>query len=628
MKKETDVWQAVRRRPLRWALPALMLLALIVLQWQIPNWAERVEGWTVDARFRLRGERAPHAPIVVVALDEASFQTLGALRGENIRAWPRAKWAELIDRIAADQPRVIGLDVVFDTPGWDAGGDDALTTSLAEAGNVVLAAHLERSDTEAYANATLSPPLASLAQAAAGTGLANLNPDVDGAVRRTGLLYTWGGDVYPSFALLVATLFAGERIEVGQAELAHDGTLPINYCGAEGTFPTVSMIDVWQGEVAPDTFEDTIVLVGYTTQLEQDRHQIPFSDPAGIPGVEVQANAVDTLLAGDWLHRPPGWAPVALIGLLGVLAAAALNLPRSWTGVLALIGIVSVYLVAGLVLFQTVDFLLPIVPPVVAAVAVGGTSLAERVIFAERDKRRLRRRFAGVMSPERLETVLENWDSLLDDRRPQKEATILFADIRGFTRTTEALMRQGRSPEMVRFLTAYLDAMAEAVFPEGGVVYDVIGDGLMILFGLPEAAPDHALRATRAAVGMAQATEELQAVWPLRDERPFAMGIGVHCGVVVDAVIGRGRRMEYSVVGDPVNTAARIESHCKVAMEIPRPSGGDVSEYVTILLSADVYEQVRDAVFVDEDVPPFGARGKSEPLQVVRLLGLRESEEQ
>jgi adenylate cyclase len=127
---------------------------------------------------------------------------------------------------------------------------------------------------------------------------------------------------------------------------------------------------------------------------------------------------------------------------------------------------------------------------------------------------------------------------------------------------------------------------------------------------------------------MAQATEELQAVWPLRDERPFAMGIGVHCGVVVDAVIGRGRRMEYSVVGDPVNTAARIESHCKVAMEIPRPSGGDVSEYVTILLSADVYEQVRDAVFVDEDVPPFGARGKSEPLQVVRLLGLRESEEQ
>lgn len=627
MSKEKDVWLAVRRRPLRWALPVLVLLALVGLQWRLPSWADRLEGWTVDARFRLRGEVTPQAPIVVVALDEASFQSMGALHGENIRVWPRSRWAELVDRIAAADPRVIGLDVIFDTPGWDEGGDDALASALSEAGNVVLAAHFEQSRADAHgASMALSLPISPLTQPAAGIGLADLSRDSDGAIRRTSPLYSWGGDVYPSFSLVIATLFAGERIAVDRADLALDGTLPINYRGGEGAFPTISMIDLWQGEVTLDLLEDAIVLVGYTTELEQDRHQIPFSDPKGIPGVEIQANAVDTLLAGDWLHRPPGWTTVVLVGLMGLLALGALNLPRSWTGVLALVGTVFLYLLVGGLLFHAADFLLPIVPPMAAAVAVGGTSLAERVFFAERDKRRLRRRFAGVMSPERLEAVLDHWDSLLDDHRPQKEATILFADIRGFTSTTETLMRQGRSPEMVRFLTAYLDAMAEAVFTEGGVVYDVIGDGLMILFGLPEPAPDHALRATRAAVRMAQATEELQAVWPLRDERPLAMGIGVHSGVVVDAVIGRGRRMEYSVVGDPVNTAARIESHCKVAMEIPRPPGGDVSEHVTILLSDDVYQQVRQEVLVDEGVPPFEARGKSEPLQVARLLGLRESE--
>jgi class 3 adenylate cyclase len=141
---------------------------------------------------------------------------------------------------------------------------------------------------------------------------------------------------------------------------------------------------------------------------------------------------------------------------------------------------------------------------------------------------------------------------------------------------------------------------------------------------VPEVFPDYALRAVRAAVRMALATEHLQPIWPLRDERPFSMGIGVHCGSVVDAIVGRGRRVEYSVIGDPVNTSARIEGHCKAVMEIPRPPGGQVPETVTVLISATLHAKVREQVLVDEGVPPFEARGKSEPLRVVRLLGLHQ----
>jgi len=601
-----------------------VLLALSILQGLAPNWADRAEGWTVDARFRLRGVERPRTPIVILALDEASFQMLGDLQGENIRTWPRARWAELVERVAAGSPRVIGLDVVLDTPGWDEGGDQALAQVLQEASNVVLAAHLRREEADAYETVMLSPPVPLLSEAAAGVGLVNFPPDADGSIRRLVPLYPWEGRVYPAFSLVVAALYSGGPIDIPKEDLGADGSLPIHFRGPEGTFRTVSMYEVWSGAVEPETFHDAIVLIGYTTQLEQDRHPAPFAGPDGMPGVEIQANAVDTLLSGDWLHRPPRWFALAAVVAAGLLAWALLGLPRPGWGLLALSGCTAAYLAAGVLLFVRADLLLPLVAPVAAVVAVGGTALAQRTLVVEREKRRLRRRFAGVMSPERLRAVLDNWESLLEDRRPLKEAAVLFADIRGFTSATEMLMRQGRIAEMVHFLTAYLDAMTEAVFAEGGVVYDVVGDGLMILFGLPEPFPDYALRAVRAAVRMAKATEGLQEVWPLRDQRPLQMGIGVHCGSMVDAIVGRGRRMEYSVIGDPVNTTARIEAHCKVAMEIPRPPGGEVPDTVTILISADLYEKVRDRVLVDESVPPFAARGKSEPLRVYRLLGMRE----
>jgi adenylate cyclase len=613
-------------------LPVGVLLALVLLQWLSPDWADRAEGWTVDARFRLRGAEQPRNPIVIVALDEDSVQMMGNLRGENVRTWPRARWAALVDKIAMGQPRLIALDVVFDTPGWDAGGDEVFAAALANAGNVILAGHFKQTEGVGYTALTFSEPISTVANSAVVSSVVNLLYDADGAVRRTGLLYSWGGRTYPSFSLATATLFSGKQVTVSADDL--ETGLPIHFRGPEGTFQTIPMYHVLSGElvqngliqpdeaVDPAIFRDAIVLVGYTTILEQDRHPAPFAGKQGMPGVEIQANAIDTLLVGDWLHRPPAWLPIALVGVSGLAALAALNLRRPGLGVSVLLGSGGIYLALGAALFTWKDYLLPLVAPLAALLGVGGVALAERMVFAERDKRRIRQRLAGVMSPERLQAVLDNWEALLASERPQKEVAVLFADVRGFTSATETLMRQGRVAEMVRFLSAYLDAMSEAVFAEGGVIYDVVGDGLMILFGVPEPFHDYGWRAAKAAVDMALATKDLQAVWPLRDERPLGMGIGVHCGKVVDAVVGRGRRINYAVVGDPVNTAARIQDHCKAVMTVPCPPGGEVPQTVTILISADLYDRVRGRVLVDESVPPFEARGKSQPLRVVRLLGL------
>lgn len=616
-------WLLPKNRPLRWLLPVLVLMALLLLQWQVPSWMDRPEAWTIDARFLLRGEETPALPIVLVAADEASFQMLGDLSGENIRTWPRSRWAELVTKIAAGNPRVIGLDVVFDTPCWDQGGDEELATALASAGNVVLAANLEDSAGDDHGSSTFCPPVGTLADAAAGVGIATFPLDADGAIRRLTLLYPWGGSVQPALGLVVATLYSGAPVNVPEADLGADLSLPIRFRGPERTFQTVSLYQVLSGEVDPQLFQDAMVLIGYTTQLEQDRHLTPFAGTDKMPGIELQANAIDTLLSGQWLHRPPTWLPLSLVGLLGLAGLTLINLRRPGTGVVALLVVVTGFLLVGVLLFNSSDLLLPLVAPTLAAVTVGGVALAERMIFAEREKRIMRQRFAGVMSPERLQAVMDNWDDLRQVERRLKEGAVLFADIRGFTHTTETLMRQDRSREMVDFLSAYLDTMTEAIFAEGGVIYRMLGDGLLVLFGLPESLDDYALRSVQAAVRMAQATNSLQTIWPLREEGPFRMGVGINCGLIADAILGHGRRLDYSVFGDAVNTAARIESHCKVADALPLPSTSSVSQAATILISEELYHQLQDKVVVDENIPPFEARGKSEAIKVVRLLGLQ-----
>jgi adenylate cyclase len=622
--KRRVVWLSL----LRWGLPVSVLLGLLSVQAMSPGGFDRLELWAVDARFLLRGPCEPQSPIVIVALDEDSFQSLGELYGENIRTWPRSSWAQLVETIDALSPRLIGIDVVLDTPGWDEGGDEALAEAIEQAGNVILQANVEGRDASEYRNVVYSPPVDVLVDAAVAVGLAGFPNDIDGGVRRAYTVSGWEDEVAPGFGLALGTLFAGHPIRVEASDLGAGATLPINYRGPEATFPTVALVDLMDGAFDAELFQDTIVLVGYTTILEQDRHLTPFaSGESGMPGVEIHANAVDTLLTGDWLRVPPAWVTLALMGAGGLAALLVLNLGRPIRGLFVLLAFVVAYLALGQGLFSWTDYLLPVAAPVVATVAVGGTALAERMVFAEQEKRLLRRRFAGMMSQARMEAMLENWEALLETERPEKEAAILFADVRGFTSATEHLMREGRIDEIVRFLTAYLDAMSEAVFAEGGVIYDVVGDGLMILFGVPQTDPDYALQAARAARDMALATEALQGVWPLRDQGPFGMGIGVHCGAVVDALVGRGRRVEYAVIGDPVNTAARIESHCKAVMEIPRPPGGEIPETVTILLSDRLHKEVRGHVLVDDQVPPFEARGKSDALRVVRLMGMLESED-
>jgi adenylate cyclase len=583
------------------------------------NWSgivQTLELATYDLRLSLRGGRPADAPIVIVAINDESFNVLN----QNLRTWPRTEYARLVDAIAAGGPAVIGVDVAWTHVGTDAGGDEVLARSLKQAGQVVLAGLIEHQEGAGYEYDRYAAPVEALVEAAAGVGLANVALDADGVVRRV-VLHRLHNDVWhPAFGYTVAQAY--QELPAATA-VDRSPDLLINFRGGPNTFPTVPMYQVLTGEVPAEVFADQIVLIGFTTFLEQDLHVTPF-DRAGLtPGVEIQANVVATLLNDDPIRRVSAWLATGLSLAAVALAALAFWRFKPVSATVAVGGGVLLYLAVAFLLFAQANLWLPVVSPVglVAMTVTGG--LVERVLVEEREKRRLRDRFQSFMAPERLSAVLGRWEELVAEDRPEVMATVLFSDIRGFTSATETLTGQGRSGEVIRFLNRYTDAMVEAIFAEQGVLDKMLGDGLLVLFGAPEPTPDHALLAVRAALRMAALLPELNAIWPLRDQRPLRIGIGIHSGSLMDGIVGRGRRVEYTVIGDAVNTASRVEAYTKevLARRIER-EGDDGQPGATILITQATYKQVRDCVRVDPDVSPLQAKGKTEPIPVYRVLGL------
>jgi adenylate cyclase len=609
------------------------LFVLYLLSWA--GVIETLELATYDLRLWLRGPRLPCSQIVIVAIDDESFNALN----QNIRSWRRTDYARLVDAIAAGRPAVIGLDVAWIHASPQPDDDTVLANALYRAGDVVLASLIEHQEGAAYEYDRYAAPIAPLAQAASGVGLVNLPRDNDGVVRRVPFWWFHDDSWHPAFGYEIARTYLGQptapsdptadEIVLGEHLFDLDGErdLLINFCGGRGTFPTFPMYQVLSGQVPAETFTDKIVLVGFTTSLEHDLHVTAFNPPWGspelVPGVEIHANIIASLLNGNPIRRTADWLSTVINLAAVVLVVIAFWRLRPIQAVVLTTGTVALYVIGATVFYARADLWLPLILPALLATLTIVGGLVERMLIEEREKRRIRDRFQSFMSPERLAAVLDRWEELLDEERVEVSSTVLFADIRDFTSATETLTRQGQSGEVIRFLNRYMDVMIEAVFAEHGVLDKMLGDGLMVLFGVPEPAPNHALLAVRAALRMAALLPSLNEIWPLRDQRPLRIGIGIHSGLLMDGIIGRGRRVEYTVIGDVVNTAARVEDYTKEVLAHRLEQEGDSGQPgAVILITQTTLEQVRDHVRVDSDVPSCQAKGKAELIPVHRLLGM------
>jgi len=530
----------VRKRRLRLGLLLAVAVAAsaLALTLRATDWLSSMELDTIDARFSVRGEREAPRDMTIVALDDRSLQEL-QLSPTQI---PRTLHARVLDRVKAADPALIAYDMRF-IGRRGPREDRALIRAISRARPVLLATH-------AVGGPPLRIPAGVRDPSTLGAYLGSVEvlTDEDGLVRAT----PYFEEPPQAFAVVAAELLQDRPVGAGEFE---DGAAWIDFRGPPGSFRQVSLSSVVRGEVPTDAFRDKLVLVGATSPDLQDVFVTPMSaDP--MPGVEIHANSIATILDGFSLKEASGSlevllalalaliAPLVALRLSGLIAIAA--------GVLA--GIL--YLVAAQLGFNG-GTILPITYPLAGLVAGTAGAATIDLLLETRERRRLRQTFGRFVPEEVVDDALARADDDLRLGGETLEASVLFCDLRGFSRFAE----RHSAATVIQTLNRYLTEMSDAVLDNGGTVVSYMGDGLMAVFGAPVEQPDNAQRAYSAAREMLD--ERLPAFngW-LRDHEygdGFRMGIGICTGPVMSGNVGSSRRLEYAAVGDTTNVAARLQ---------------------------------------------------------------------
>lgn len=558
-----DLNQALQGRGSRAASVLLALaavLAVTLLYYTQNAFLEGFEARTYDLRFKsLRGPVAPHPDIAVIAIDDRSIAELGRF------PWSRRQYVRLLERLEPAKPRALLFDVFFpeaESPEVDA----ALADAIRRAGNVVLATTFQFDRQFRVTGATGSLP--ELERAAAGIGHINLIPEDDGVNRRNLLQIEREGRVVPSLGLAAAMRALGETpasngafaVQLGARSIpvGGDGALWINYAGAPGSYPRYSFADVVQGRVDPSHLRGKTVFLGATALGVYDMRVTPFH--ANVPGVEVHAAVADDILSGRYIHRTGLQAlfDLAMIVLLGGLSFWLTTRLRLQTaiGVVLLLG--TGYVALSYWLFLQGQWVSMVYPPLAALVALllGG---GFRYMVLERSAREMRAMFSSYLSS-KLVSQLEKNPGAARIGGDTREVTVMFTDIKGFT----AFSERHKPQVVVARLNEYLATMVRLIYAHDGTVDKFMGDGILAYWGAPLSQPDHARRAVACALAMKQAMAELGAKWQQQGVEPFVIRGGIQSGDVVAGNIGsRGQKMEYTVIGDTVNQASRLEGMAK-----------------------------------------------------------------
>ncbi len=552
---------------------------------------ESLEHWALDRLFDVRGPRTPVAPIVIVSVDEASFQELNL-------AWPfpRALHAQLVDRIAAGKPLAIALDLILDAPSARGEADDvALGAAVARAGNVVLAAAHFAEFTDGLLREGSNFPLPVIREGAAAVAPINLMHDRDGHVRRGPQRVRLGADWFDALDVVLARRLGARGVRV--APLPREADVLINFRGAPGTFPSTSYYRVLNGEVPPDVFRDKIVYVGPTSIVLHDVFATAFARAGDMPGVEIHANLLDTYVRGDALREVPTsmtTAVAAVAAVLGGCLVVRLHALRAAVVVVLAWGLLAS---ATVVAFAWGDVWLRAMAATIGLGLGFGATVVEHFIREQREKRRLSQFF----SPDVLRAVVRGRGamSLASSRRT---LTVLFSDIRGFTSMAEKLEPE----EVAAMLSEYLTEMTEIVFRHGGTVDKYIGDCVMALYNVPFEDPHHAVRAVQTALDFQERTLAVSQRWEERVGVSIRNGVGINTGEAIVGTLGSRQRLEYTAIGDTVNLAARLESLTK--------------EYgAGIIVSESTYAAVRGH-FLTRELGAVTVKGKTRPVKIYAVV--------
>lgn len=595
---------------------------------------ESIEFKLYDAWFQLRGPvNDLDSNIVLVAIDDQTFASL-----PSKWPFPRTYFAHLINNLKQGGAKFIVLDVEFTEPNTqNIRQDFILAQTIKAAGNVILAGKLVNEigshDTE---NSYFLKPIPLLEKAAHCWGLVNVIEDPDGFIRKYLLFINQNKmNIYPlSIQLLKAFKnIEGQHFIQNKRELfvISDVLIPkytfnsmlINYRGPAGTFPTYSFsnilddvdfnlgdkedTNIFEYHKRAGTFRDKIVFVGASAEELQDNKLTPFFNFDGkkrkLPGVEMHANAFSTIINGDFILPLPSIWIVFIVIFFSILSTIiAIKLSPFWSSFAILLAIISI-LILSFYLF--VDYLVwapPIFPSLTTFFSYSG-NVIHKVLNEQQEKRRYRKTFERYVAKSVVDTMLKKGE-LPKLGGERKTLTVLFSDIRGFTTFSEKY-----EPEMVaQYLQEYLTAMTEIIIKHNGTLDKFVGDEIMAVYGAPLFYKEHALLACKTALEMVAGLRKIQQKLSQRKIDYFQIGIGMNTGKMIVGNLGSSQLFDYTVIGDEVNLAARLESANK-------------QYWTTIIISESTYQEVKDVAIIRE-LDYVIVKGKNKPVRIYELRGL------
>ncbi|MFA6099844.1 MAG: adenylate/guanylate cyclase domain-containing protein [Patescibacteria group bacterium] len=592
-KKNSD-WQ----RPLAVGLAVGLLCAAGMALGLLSTWSNRLTD-------RLFMPQSADPRITIIAIDDAAMARLGRW------PWARSVHAELIDKISQAKPLAIGYDVNFPEIS-DQENDKALADAIRSAGNVVLPIELTLTNQNSqifYDPSRVLMPIPLIASASARLGHTNTPQDVDGVVRRVPLaVASPEGSKIPHFAVQIAEM-AGLKINLTQGTDSL-GRLIVHYINApKHSFPMLSAADVFDGKVKPEQLAGHFVLVGSTAPDLHDEQLVPTATSQPMPGVEIHASILDTLLKQNYLREVPVVLSALWLILLGaILGFLVPRLKARWSIPLAL-GLWIVSIVGSFVLFDR-GWIVDLLWPTIAIILGFGAVMLERRIAAERQKREIRAAFSRYVTESVVTSILAD-PSKLKLGGERRRMTVLFSDIRGFTTISEGL----RPEKLVEIMNKYLSRMTDEVFKHEGVLDKYIGDAVMAFWNAPLDQPDHAKRAVETALDMLSALKEMNAAKVFSSKGGSAsgggdlelkIGVGVNTGEMVVGNMGSEERFDYTVIGDSVNLGSRLESLTK--------------EYGVCLLITDSARQELNSGYLIRTIDLVAVKGKKEPVKIFEVI--------
>ena len=645
---------------------ALCIVATAAALWAARSeWMQPLELGARTTELSASGGAPASPDVVIVALDEKSIHKYGP------PGWSPRRMAELVDAIDRLQPRVIGLDFIFTGEGDRESGNgdprrlDALRDAIRRSGKVIAGTFYDTDSSDAAVENDASrqkhermreqrvrlvrflPGASSnladaefiekvpdfhlnadeISAALHGYGHLNMKIAADSTIHYMPALVRVGGDLYPSFDVRVASAFLNDapieadiasdrvdRLKIGERVVLTDenGRLPLHFTSASKRHAVVSAADVLEGRVSAEKLKGKIALVGTTAPATGDAWSVPVHGVSLMPGIEIHANAISNLLQGtsfveNWKSHAIGYGLLLAIGVIGfVLLPSANNVRLEKTLIVSAIFIGVLVLAHYIVLSQT-GYALAIVSPLLLAIVLVASTVTVDYFSETKQRKQVERSFRHYLDAAVIEELMEHPERLqLGGER--RELSVLFCDIRNFTTFSEAV-----PPErVVRMLNDFFTAMSDIVLSTGGLVDKFVGDQIMAFWGAPVSRADHAIQSCRAALRFRDEFHRLRGQWQQdgNSGQPGGFmncGVGINTGPMVVGNIGSSHRFSYTVIGDTVNVAARLEA-------LNKEFG------TTILVGPGTRDGAAQAMRFRE-VDEVKVKGKAQATAVFELLG-------